>query len=46
MPAFSVAANGDLAFFARGINVVVATGRDQARRDEISTGSRKREQSV
>jgi hypothetical protein len=31
MPAFSVAANGDLAFFARGINVVsppVAIKRD------------------
>jgi len=46
MPAFSVATNGDLACFARGINVVVAADRDQARRDEISTGSRKRGQSV
>ena len=37
MPAFSVATNGDLACFARGINVVVAAGRDQARRDEVLT---------
>ncbi len=46
MPAFSVATNGGVACFARGINVVAAADHHQARRDELSTREKKKGQSV
>jgi len=46
MPAFSVATNGDLACFARGINVGVAAGAIKRDLNEGSISSRRRGRSV